>query len=981
MAGTHMTIDDREPESGFEEFRPNPYAGPRALQQGEPIYGRVREINELRGAILSERIVLLYSQSGAGKTSLIEAGLRPEFERRRFNVLPTVRVGYDSPPETPEANRYRLSVLTSLESVKPAEEQLTAHELASVSLLSYFEGVLDAEPGLDLFVVFDQFEEVFTLDPTDWEEKEAFLQELGVALANRSIFALFSMREDFIAQLDPYQASMPTRFSNTYRLELLGPSDARLAIQKPADAAGVVFADDAAQGLVDDLRRVRVDRGGTSSLELGPSVEPVQLQVVCAQLWEHLEPGATVIRSQNVDDIGNVNEALAGYYASQVAAVAGRTRVKEGEIRAWFEHDLISDDGFRTQTREGPGRKNEQVLSELEDSHLIRADRRRGTQWYELTHDRFVEPIRTSNSEFHRRRRRKRLKVLVPAGAILLMALTSIAVDLYKTAPTAASDAPAKQLSGTSFDDDFVVPASAVVRYRFDDGNHSDEVTLVVTALAADSSLGIQPEVDVRLLLVGTEETGEDLETGATIAVPPNGAVAVEAASGLTSTTEVGSPTTSTTKALQDTIRPTERTYTLPADGSYFIEFSASSAASIAFNYERVAGDGVPELTVGIPVQGQLDLAGAIGRFDFTVAEDETVELILDSLDSLDGVLTMLGETAELIESVDVTGVAGRELMVVALPGNRTYTINVSGFDGSTGAYTLELRRPEVVPIAAGSLVEGITSADGTASVFSFSADKGEAVIITLSLDEDVGPVLEVKGDSSRQVGIPGFDDDSLEAAQVWAGGAGLVIIRVQSDSQRSFTLDFQRQSNTVIEVEERFEGHGQSGQLQYFSFKGLLEQTYAVEVTGTGALSAIFAPGDVLVVSEVFVAPFDGDYLVVFEPDSTSDFTILVTQPELEKISYGDSKVEDVVADDQSLWYEFEAEAGDTYSVTLESDRSSTSGFLLVTAPDGIHEVFDQGGADIEVLFVNAIAPLNGTYLITVVPDGEGVYTTSLDS
>jgi hypothetical protein len=72
----------------------NPFIGPRAIGRGEPIYGRGRETNDICSTLVAARIVLLYAVSGAGKTSLLEAGLRPELERRDFAVLPTVRVGY-----------------------------------------------------------------------------------------------------------------------------------------------------------------------------------------------------------------------------------------------------------------------------------------------------------------------------------------------------------------------------------------------------------------------------------------------------------------------------------------------------------------------------------------------------------------------------------------------------------------------------------------------------------------------------------------------------------------------------------------------------------------------------------------------------------------------------------------------------------------------------------------------------------------------
>ena len=976
-----MTTDATQRTTDPEQGRHNPYAGPRSLQQGEPIYGRGREINELRGAILSERIVLLYSQSGAGKTSLIEAGLRPEFERRRFKVLPTVRVGYEPPSETPGVNRYRISVLTSLERAKPAEEQLPPDELASISLKEYFEGILEDEDGLDVFVIFDQFEEIFTLDPTDWDEKEAFLRELGGALANRSIFVLFSMREDFIAQLDPYQSYMPTRFSNTYRLELLGPSEARLAIQKPAEGADVEFEDDAAKGLVDDLRRVRVERGATTTLELGPSVEPVQLQVVCAQLWEHLDPDATVIRSGNVEAIGNVNEALAGYYASEVAAVAGDTHVKERVIRDWFEDDLISDDGFRTQTREGPSGKSDEVLSELEDAHLIRADRRRGAQWYELTHDRFVEPIRASNSDFHRRRRKKQLRFAIPVAVVALMALTSIAVDALGPASTTPGGARSEQLSGTSEEKEFDVPASEVQRYRFDDGNSGDQVTVVVTAIASDPLIASQPEVDVRLLQVGTQDTGDDLEPGATRSVAPSGVTGAAVAVTTTSGPQATSTTTAATKSQQETLLPTERTYSLPADGSYFIEISATSAASITFSYRRSVGEMAPDLTVGEPVQGRLDVPGAIGRFEFTATEDDVVELVLDSIDPLDGVLTMLDETGQLIESVDANGVAGPEVMVKVIPASGTYTVNVSGYEGSTGGYALSFTRPEVTPVALDSSTEFTTSGDGGASVFSFSASEGETILVSLAYDEDALPTLEVVGEFNRQFGLESSRGLTLDAVQVWSGGEGLMVVSDGSGAPRDMSFEVSRSEITEIEVGQQADGSLLAGKPQYLAFDGIQGEIYSVAVNGGSGFLDTFAPGGYTVDSEVFIAPFDGTYLVALDPETSGEFSIVVFQPDVEELAFGESITTELAPDDDVLAYVFEADEGDTYTVTVESEGSFSYIELIVTAPNGFPDVFDFEDEESSDISVSEVAPLKGRYLITVFEAEPGIYTISLDS
>src|SRR5262245_9102652 len=70
----------------------NPFVGPRALRTGEPLFGRDHEVSELFGLLVSERIVLLHAPSGAGKTSLIQAGLVPRLREEDIPVWPTIRV-------------------------------------------------------------------------------------------------------------------------------------------------------------------------------------------------------------------------------------------------------------------------------------------------------------------------------------------------------------------------------------------------------------------------------------------------------------------------------------------------------------------------------------------------------------------------------------------------------------------------------------------------------------------------------------------------------------------------------------------------------------------------------------------------------------------------------------------------------------------------------------------------------------------------
>src|SRR5438132_2963091 len=91
--------------------RTSPYVGPRPFTRGDPeaghgLFGRDADRDALFNLLISQRIVLMYSPSGAGKTSLIEASLVPVLEAEGLQVLPMGRVGLapDSAAESEQAN-------------------------------------------------------------------------------------------------------------------------------------------------------------------------------------------------------------------------------------------------------------------------------------------------------------------------------------------------------------------------------------------------------------------------------------------------------------------------------------------------------------------------------------------------------------------------------------------------------------------------------------------------------------------------------------------------------------------------------------------------------------------------------------------------------------------------------------------------------------------------------------------------------------
>lgn len=379
---------------------PNPYVGPRAFQRGERLYGRRREVLELVDLLIAERIVLLYSPSGAGKTSLLQAALLPQMEEESFTVLPPMRLSM-APPDAGAArtgNPYLLSLLLSLEEGLPPDEQTPLAELSGMSLAGYLDGWQAARGGHeDVLLVFDQFEEILTLETGNRAAREELLAQVGSALRDRRRWAILAMREEFVAGLDPYLPLLPTRLATRYRLELLGLDGAQEAMQRPAATVGVTFSTEAARKLALDLAAVRVQQpDGSVAVLPGDHVEPVQLQVVCHRLWERLPPGQAEIGTDELEDVGDVDTALRDYYAASVAAAAARSGVPERAIRDWVEGQLITEQGFRSQVLQGTGHSqglDNRAIRSLVDAHLVRAEQRRGATWYELAHDRLVEPV------------------------------------------------------------------------------------------------------------------------------------------------------------------------------------------------------------------------------------------------------------------------------------------------------------------------------------------------------------------------------------------------------------------------------------------------------------------------------------------------------------------------------------------------------------------------------------------------------------
>ncbi len=406
----------------------SPYIGPNPFSNDHRqfFFGRDEETAVLRGLVLVRRATLLFAQSGAGKSSLLNADLIPALTGQREDepepimrqVLTVANLGADLPADVPPGDVSNVFVLNVLLPLRPAEDH---RSLVRQNLTKGLSNVLNADNQkqsltLDSLLVLDQFEELFTRHLDRYRDREDFFKQVSELLRDHpDLRVLFSMREDYIAELTPYVGLLPDQLRSRFRLERLKPGAALDAVRLPARKAGREFLKDAAEELVKRLCGDPLIQQGTPTTfskelfageDTGIYVEPVHLQVVCRQLWSRLPPDRMEIGVEDVQQLGNVHEALAHFYTDAVKDAARAIGNRELPVRYWFERQLITTARTRGLVYQDKaaaatgGLPNPAVDVLDKQHHVIRPVRRGNDDWYELSHDRLIEPILKANANW-----------------------------------------------------------------------------------------------------------------------------------------------------------------------------------------------------------------------------------------------------------------------------------------------------------------------------------------------------------------------------------------------------------------------------------------------------------------------------------------------------------------------------------------------------------------------------------------------------
>jgi conflict system STAND superfamily ATPase/SIR2-like protein len=342
-------------------------------------FGRERETQILLADILVNRLVVLFAGTGTGKTSLINAGVRPELERLGYKTV-FVRVREDA-----EESAY-----SEIEEVFGVNVRSAGGFAAATNRL-----VEQLDSSVVLF--FDQFEEFFLYTVRNNPQKaKAFVADVGRLYNNAGshVQIVFSMRDDFFTEMDVFRDDIPTIFHNDSNLRLrpFTAEQALDAIVKPIAQFHVQYEPELVDRLLVDLA-AEGDDGDLHDV----GIEPAQLQIVCDTLWRKRK--GNIIRTAEYLELGAgrrertvARELLFRRIEEQFDAIESRAELKLLEA-------LLPELGTRRGTKyvrdiEGlaralssPENAVRELLRTLEELHLVRIGRRDGLDVVELSHD------------------------------------------------------------------------------------------------------------------------------------------------------------------------------------------------------------------------------------------------------------------------------------------------------------------------------------------------------------------------------------------------------------------------------------------------------------------------------------------------------------------------------------------------------------------------------------------------------------------
>lgn len=404
----------------MNNFHNNPWLGLSSYkyEDSSRFYGRDEELQTLTDIIRQNIFTTLYGVSGAGKTSLINAGLSPILEKEQY--LPIyVRFSHGA-DSLPYEEQLISAVESALEKIGGESEQIENLDFDSKSdrLWLYFHShhFWSAQNHKVIPLLFiDQFEEIFTknddssviwsffyaVDSLQYNYPPEKVTEQITSLNQRITFSedmnfrmVLSMREDFLPRLEDYTYDIPALRRNRVGIKPLNGLQALEVIMKPCpelitrEVALHIISKIVGKEQKDDVKRLKTT-----------SVETSILSLFCTELYNyrHTDKDGGIISKSLVDKYGE--NILELYYSRNMQLLPQKNQI-------YLESQLLTRSGFRNSVALedliGNNITQEQ-LELLEENRIIRIEEVNHVSRVEFTHD-----VLCQIAKAHREKRREK---------------------------------------------------------------------------------------------------------------------------------------------------------------------------------------------------------------------------------------------------------------------------------------------------------------------------------------------------------------------------------------------------------------------------------------------------------------------------------------------------------------------------------------------------------------------------------------------
>ena len=370
----------------------------------ESFAGRDRDIQECLDRITTLSVFVLYARSGYGKTSLLKAGLfprlrgqglRPVYIRTLKNPVGDLHAALlaeagPAPWPSLDGNGRETSSEAGPAPSFPVDGNGhgTNPALGGATDDHDLEKLVHRLPSTGRIVlVLDQFEEFFILFRDERKIRAEFVETIRKLIMESSleIHLVFSLREDYLAELDEFQAAIPRLFDRSYRLLPLTAFGAREAITRPLKRHGIAYSPTLVTRMVEELDQVNLD--------------PPLLQIFCTEVYHQAvsrDAEHTELTDEDVDQVGGLDGIFRRYLSD---VTSDPVLQAEPLLARWVLHALLTQEntkraatladltkaGFRTNSQE-----IEPILRVFVRRFLVRRSMRDRVEWFELIHERLV---------------------------------------------------------------------------------------------------------------------------------------------------------------------------------------------------------------------------------------------------------------------------------------------------------------------------------------------------------------------------------------------------------------------------------------------------------------------------------------------------------------------------------------------------------------------------------------------------------------